>query len=312
MSNISLNFTEIKSIADNINKNINTYSEEVNKVVNNNFNGLRNLGLFTEGFEKIDNNIKNVVRANTSLTTAINNHINEDIDMENDIANYINNKGSNCILNVDHSTNNANVTSEYKNIVVKEVNKGMPIVTATELSKQIPVFESDNKKILLQSINTNRGNDTFSELLLNKDKADDLYKITKATLGDNKNKVTKNEGTEDLQNSILNSVLDVTDEILASNNNKSMIVGLPYLDKYASNLNTNLIDLLFSDNRKVDLMNGLNDLYQGIKIDEYNFKNSDYNAFKSFVDTLSEQNGLTPETMLRDSKYLDIIRRGVK
>ena len=312
MSNINLNFTEVKSITDNINNSINSYSEEVNKVVNNNFKGLRSLGLFTEGFEKIDKNIKNVVQANATLTTAINNHINEDIEMENEIANYINSKGSNCILNVDHSTNDANVTTEYKNIVVNEVNKGTPIVTPTELSKQIPNFEYDNKKILLQSINTNRGNDTFSDLLLNKDKADDLYKITKATIGDNKNSVKKTEGTGDLQNSIVSSVLDVTDEILSSNNNKSMIVGLPYLDKYASNLNTNLIDLLFSDNRKVDLMNGLSDLYQGIKIDEYNFKANDYNAFKSFVDTLSEQNGLTPETMLRDTKYLDIIRRGVK
>ena len=311
MSNISFNFTEVKSITDNINNNINNYSEEVNKVVNNNFNGLKNLGLFTEGFEKINKNIKNVVSANTTLTTTINNHINADIEMENDIANYISSRGSNCILNVDHSTNNANVTTEYKNIVVNEVQKGTPIITATELSKQIPSFEDDNKKILLQSINNNRGNDTFSELLLNKDKADDLYKITKVSLGDVKNNVKKDEGTGDLQNSILNSVLDVTDEVL-SNNNKSMIVGLPYLDKYASNLNTNLIDLLFNDNRKVDLMNGLSDLYQGIKIDEYNFKESDYSAFKSFVDVLSEQNGLTPETMLRDTKYLDIIRKGVK
>ena len=310
MSNISLNFTEVKSIADNINRNINTYSEEVNKVINNNFKGLKNLGLFTEGFETIDKNIKNVVKANTALTTAINNHISQDIDMENDIANYISNRGGNCILNVDHSTNDANVTTEYKNIVVNEVNKGTPIVRATELSEQILTFEDDNKKTLLESINTNRGNDTFSDLLLNKDKADDLFKITKQSLGDISNNVKKEEGTDDLQNSILTSVLDVTDEVL-SNNNKSMIVGLPYLDKYASNLNTNLIDLLFSDNRQADLMNGLSDLYQGIKIDDYGFKESDYNAFKTFIDTLSEQNGLTPETMLRDTKYLDIIRRGV-
>ena len=311
MSNISLNFTEVKNITDGINNKVTNYYTELNKEITTNFQGLRALGLFTEGFTKLEDNMKDVANSTNMLTSTVDNHINYDIDMENEITNYINSKGDNCILNVDHSTGTVNGTVDYTNITVKTVTKGKPI-SAETLSKTIPDFTEASKKILLESINTNSGKDTFSELLFNEEKAVDLYRITKAAVGDTRNSVGEPTGTKDLQNTILDTVMETTEDVLDESNEKSMIVGLPYLDKYASNLDTNLIDLLYSENREVDLMNGLNDLYNGINVDKYGFSSKNYDSYKTFIDTLASQNGITSETLLSDTSYLDIIRRGVE
>ena len=311
MATISLDFNEVKSISNDINNRVTSYNEKINKSLKNDFKGLKALGLFSEGFSTIDKNLKDMVEANNSLTTAIYSHVNSDEEMEDDIASYIEKKESECLLNNNHSTGRVSVTSDYSEITVNEVNKGLPI-KASSLTKAIPTFNDEHKKVLLESINTNKGSTSLSSLLLDEKKSGELYKIMKVSLGDMRSSVTKMEGTEELQKTLLENVISNIDSVLEKTNENSMIVSLPYLNKYAEELDTNLVDLLYSENRQADLMNGLCDLYNGIKTDQYNFSDRNLTSFKNYIDKLAEVNNITSDTLLRDSKYLDIIKRGVE
>lgn len=310
MATISLDFNEVRDLSNNINNKVTSYNEKVSNSLRNDFQGLKALGLFTEGFNTINQNLKDMVDANNSLTSAITSHVNNDEEMENDIADYIKRKEEECKLNINHSTGRVNVTSDYSNITVNEVNKGIPIKAAT-LTKAIPTFSDEHKKILLESINTNKGSTSLSSLLLDKDKSGELYKITKISLGDMRSSVSKMEGTEELQKTLVENVVSNINSVLQKNNENSMIVSLPYLSKYAEELDTNLVDLLYSSNREVDLMNGLCDLYNGINVEKYNFNSQNLDSFKNFIDKLASDNNVTSEKLLRDSNYLNIIKRGV-
>ena len=311
MATISLDFNEVKNISNDINSRVTSYNDRVSSSLKKNFKGLKALGLFSEGFDTIDKNLKDMVNANNSLTTVINAHVNSDEEMEDDIANYIEKKESECVLNNNHSTGRVSVASEYNEITVNEVNKGLPI-KASSLTKAIPTFSDEHKKVLLESINTNKGSTSLSSLLLDEKKSSELYKITKVSLGDMRSSVTKMEGTDELQKTLVENVVSTIDSVLQKSNENSMIVSLPYLSKYAEELDTNLVDLLYSENRQADLMNGLCDLYNGIKTDQYNFSDNNLTSFKNYIDKIAKDNNVNADTLLRDSKYLDAIKRGVE
>ena len=311
MSTISMDFNEVKEISNDISSRVISYNDKITNSLNKNFKGLKALGLFSDGFSTINKNLKDMVEANNSLTSTINTHVNNDEEMEEDIANYIEKKESECVFNNNHSTGRVRITSDYNEITLNEVNKGIPI-KASSLTKAIPTFSDEHKKVLLESINTNKGSSSLSSLLLDEKKAGDLYKITKVSLGDMRSSVTKMEGTEELQKTLVENIVSTIDSVLQKNNENSMIVSLPYLSKYAEELDTNLVDLLYSDNRQVDLMNGLCDLYNGIKTDQYNFSDNNLTSFKNFIDKIAKENNVSSEVLLRDSKYLNAIKGGVE
>ena len=295
---------EISSIVSNTKELINVVETDIKPQIDNDFQLLKELDFFTDGFDSIKTKLDKIILLNSEIVSSLNKHDEE--------MNSINNKHLSLFNGINQEETKTNSYSGESivldNINLKEITDGKTVLT-TYISEVIPKFSYEEKVELLKNIL--KEEDSLS-ILTNTDESDIITYELKENIDSDYfielSKLTKEEKKEK-QKSFFNAISDNDTNIFDEMKKDSFLSGLSYLKQYAKKNDTTLSNLIFDDNKKELFMDAIKDIYNSDQIDV--LTEEEVNSVKSYIDNISSKNNIEVNELLNNTKYTSILKGGI-
>lgn len=295
---------EISSIVSNTKELINVVETDIKPQIDNDFQLLKELDFFTDGFDSIKTKLDKIILLNSEIVSSLNKHDEE--------MNSINNKHLSLFNGINQEETKTNSYSGESivldNINLKEITDGKTVLT-TYISEVIPKFSYEEKVELLKNIL--KEEDSLS-ILTNTDESDIITYELKENIDSDYfielSKLTKEEEKE-IQKSFFNAISDNDTNIFDEMKKDSFLSGLSYLKQYAKKNDTTLSNLIFDDNKKELFMDAIKDIYNSDQIDV--LTEEEVNSVKSYIDNISSKNNIEVNELLNNTKYTSILKGGI-
>ena len=295
---------EISSIVSNTKELINVVETDIKPQIDNDFQLLKELDFFNDGFDSINTKLDKIILLNSEIVSSLNKHDEE--------MNSINNKHLSLFNGMNQEETKTNSYSGESivldNINLKEITDGKTVLT-TFINEVIPKFSYEEKVKLLKNIL--KEEDSLS-ILTNNDESDIITYELKENIDSDYfielSKLTKEEEKE-IQRSFFDAISDNDTNIFDEIKKDSFLSGLSYLKQYAKKNDTTLSNLIFDDNKKELFMDAIKDIYNSDQIDV--LTEEEVNSVKSYIYNISSKNNIEVNELLNNTKYTSILKGGI-
>ena len=303
---------EIEEAKASLSSAKNTISSDVIPSLNSNFQVLVELGLFSGGLSKIKTQAQALSDAYDYVISALSAHESAERENESKVGSTVRaytdttggTSGSNTGGSNDHQGGTKVSTTDPK---VKKINEGKTISTE-KLVKLINDMTFEEIITLLKNIVTNGG--LLSVVLTDSYSANILTYTLKNILGyeTDLGKVTTSDDTL-IQKELLKKIAKQSDNVFASIDDKTFLVGMPYLKTFAKEKNLDVAELILDDKNEDLLMASLVNIFDGNTGTSLTGK--EVEGVRSYLNSVASKNGISTETLLSSSNYISLIKGGV-
>ena len=161
---------------------------------------------------------------------------------------------------------------------------------------------------LLKNIVTNGG--LLSVMLTDSYSANILTYTLKNILGyeGELGKVSTSDDTL-IQKELLKKIVNQNENVFQKIDEKTFLVGMPYLKSFAKEHNLDVAELVLNDKNEDLLMTSLVNIFDGNTGNSLTAK--EVEGVRSYLNSVADKNGISTETLLSSSNYISLIKGGV-
>ena len=294
---------EITNILSKIVNNTSIIENDVLSSINNDFNLLHELNLFSDGLNKLADNSKKIVSLNNRLSYILNDH---DLNM-----NALNKKHIDLFNNFDDDFEKNNVyDSEIINIDEISVNKitDGKLILKEYVNDVLFSFNYDRKLEILNKILK----DNSLSIITDNEQSDILIYQLKDILKDKYSmefsKLSKEEEIE-IQRDFFKSISSNDKNIFNEIKEDSLLHGLSYFNEVSEKNNISVESLLFDEKNNELFVKALSDIYKDNQIDSLTVDES--NSVKNYINNIATSNNIEVFELLKDEKYSSVLKGGI-
>lgn len=295
---VSVNSDEVNNALSYVVNSCGTLEGNVSSKLPGNFEVLSELDLFSEGLTKLTKQVSDIISTHKSVISTITEHLSQIAESEENLyqdfssgIGYYNGGASGGYV---EDSNGSDTTVDNENDGKK--------IKADELVKIIQELDENSIISLVNLINVKKDEKTkLIDVLFDTSKSETLFTVIKELLKDQP--LDENITVEDykkIQKSLLNKLLTSNYNVKGLTDS-SILTAKEYLLSVAKGNNITPEELIMNNSYKETLKNSLMKLYDG----DANAKNEEITNFRSYVDKVAEENGVTVEDLL--SKKIELI-----
>jgi hypothetical protein len=306
---ISISSSDVEETISLLKGSLEDIETNTSSYVNDNYGVLEELGLVDTGVATVKRQINDIVKSQTKVIKDLNDHLESYYETENEIVNFING-----FDNAKEQAKVVDVKSDYENVEIENVEEGKNI-SKTDLVKFIKSLNPDVEKILLKNLEKNAKifDTTVEELIFNPKKAGLLCEILKKLCGDTNLEIDVSNSikAKNVQKSLLLKIATTSLEIVNGVLWASLAGSLPYMKSFAKKKNKKVDDLVYKQESREELLEGVRDLYVGKGTDDYTPTRQEIDSFRNYINNVADYNKTSPEQLLSNVNNIDSIKRGV-
>ena len=288
-----------------------TLSSDVIPSLNSNFQILVELGLFP-GLAKIKTQAQSLADAYEYVISALSAHVSAERENERKVGDTVRSYtgttgGTQAPTGGDTTRPTGGTTITTPKPTVKPVEEGKQISTE-ELVKLINDMTFEEIITLLKNIVTNGG--LLSVMLTDSYSANILTYTLKNILGyeGELGKVSTSDDTL-IQKELLKKIVNQNENVFQKIDEKTFLVGMPYLKSFAKEHNLDVAELVLNDKNEDLLMTSLVNIFDGNTGNSLTAK--EVEGVRSYLNSVADKNGISTETLLSSSNYISLIKGGV-
>lgn len=275
--------------------------------VSNDFVVLSSLDLFSEGLDKLKNQLTTLKQSNENLMTKISLHVNEITELENSIATEIQNE---LVRGNAGTGGGGSYYSNIDSVDVSNVDNNTNISNAQVIENigNIKDVEVDN---IMSFLNINKGEYSINDILLSDVGSGILLCLLKKFYGDTNVSIdtTVTSDSFDIQKMLLEKLLTSESNIEGVGfKDNTILIAKEYFVSIAKENNIAISELLLNEKYETLLLNSINKLYLGENLVKYNISDKTLESVRNFVDKVAEDNGVTSEKVLSSVDYLSDLK----
>ena len=302
---INYNSEDINEARVILNDSIRILESEISTPLSKDFKVLSETGLFTEGLSKLQAQFNTLANDHTTFLNSLASHDSDLSTFEKEQADAVRDYIE------DNSNNNSyygGERSSHKKKKSKDKDDGNEI-SDKELKNIVADLSYSKKLQALQSILNMNGVDLTS-LLTNQDNSNVLSYLLKQILNDSSAEISDNPTKYEklIQETLLESIAKDDNNVFASLKEDSFLQGMTYLKDVANNNHVDVTDLVLDDKYSSLLLSSIKDMYQGKS--ETMLTSYEIKSVKAYVDKIASNNNISVDTLLSDTKYIDILKGG--
>lgn len=256
------------------------------------FQVLADLGLFSNGLAKIEEQINSLVNIHQQIISYISSHVDKVFGTDTELKNKFSSGGSG-----SHSGEGGYLggSPEGSQTDVHNVEDGQKIDSNT-LIQFFPELSDETKLNLIKFIDINKGDTSLIDLLFDSSKSEELFVIVKEALKDS---VDFSNVTFDDYIKIQKQIVEMLcskDFSYPGLTDNSILIAKEYLASVSKANNINVSDLILDDKYSKTLEESLLNLYDGDNVNDVSPKVID--DYRNYIDKEAANNNMKSEELL--------------
>lgn len=304
---INYNSQEVQDAQSILKESVNILQNDIQSPLSSDFGPLKELDLFSDGLSKLTSQVESLIESHTAFAEQLAQHDSEMAELESSqesaVSEYVGGSTGGGGYYGGGSSSSSSVTTD-------DVDDGKAVTNAY-LAEIVPQLSYDSKLQALKNILVDN-NGSLTELLTDVSKANILVYELKKMLKDSTAKIsdTVTDEEKNIQKILLDAMAVSEKNPFAELSDYTFLKGMPYLVQVAKNNNINFSSLILDDKYSNVLMTALSDIYNGNAANVLNTQ--EITGVKDYLDLIAKSNGVDVQTLLSDTKYVSVIKGGVK
>lgn len=305
---ILFNSEEIYNIVESLSSSLEIVENDIKTPLNSKFKVLEELDFFTEGMATLSKESDNLYNIYKSFIEKLKAHDESFSNAESKLEDLVassttsTHKDKTTVYNGDTTTHSSIVTDTISNNTAIKTSKIEEIIPTLDYTTQAQILSSWLKS----------SPQIANSLLLSPKNSGVLLTFLKNLF---KTEIeTTNEPTEysiEIQKILLEQFANNTNNVLASLNEKSILSGIVYFKKVANDNKINISDLLLDDKYNSLFLSSIENIYNNKNLSESGITNEQIENVKSYINNLSLALNVSPNTLMTDERYIEVIKQGV-